>query len=179
MELKMDVQSITPQEFDEKLKLAEKNFKNNRIPVTITIMADPYRKKILPIEIRDEMDDSMNTVKIEGEVLPSLAVSRFGGGRDFKYAYRNSASNRYFFRFYPKYIPMRRNLKAFDISVDAVSSIDIEMSQYFTAAPVTVTQESVTDTFLAFLESLKRSEADGVLIESVKKGYITCMANFS
>jgi len=181
---KMDVQGITPKEFDDKLRFAEKNFKSDRIPITITIMSDPYPfKKIIPEEIRYEMDDSMNTVKIEGDVLPSLSVSRFGGGREFKYAYKNYTSGKYFFRFYPKDIPMRKNLKAFNISVDAVSSLDIEMSPYFTAAPVNVRQEhineSVTDTFLAFLESLKRSEEDVVLIESVKKGYINCMANFS
>ena len=54
------------------------------------------------------------------------------------------------------------------------------MSKYMTSSPMDVENpainESVDINFIAFLDSLVRSEKDKVLIENAKKGYITCMS---
>ena len=181
----METQTITPDEFNDKLMVAEEKFMNPntkkaKIPVILTILPDPYPyKKVMPIEIREALGDSTEGVKIEGEITSVNDVNRFGS-TPYTYLFKNNVSGQYFFKFYPKNIPMRRNLDGFNISVDSVSSMEVQMSPYFTTAPLKVEspepiEESITDPFLTFLESLKGSDSDNSLIESIKLGYRACM----
>lgn len=178
----VETRSITPEDFNNKLSYAGK--KTASVPVTITMIPDPYvkgvgYKKVIPVEIRKAMDNSTEGIEIEGTITPVKDVNRFGS-TPYTYLFRNNVSGEYFFRFYPKNIKIRPNLNGLNMSVNSVSSLEIQISEEWTLAPVKVENpeivtESINNTFLTFLESLKRSDEDVALIESVKQGYIKCM----
>jgi len=169
--------TITPKEFNDLLTLAEKKF-GDKIPVELTISPiDPSNKRMVPTEILEALRQAEGKeVKVVGEILAnkSAMVNRFtSGGYDTRFLFK--INGEMYFRFFPQSIQIKKNrvvpLKWLNINIGIVSSIKIGGS---TAVKVVGnTFESVA--FYRFLESLKRSDSDISLIESIKLGYRALM----
>lgn len=180
-----EVRSITPKEFSNILNAADKNTSDGNIMIMITILPDPYvngvgYKKVIPNVIRTAMNNSMNPIEIEGIINPAADTTRFSGPKVYTYLHK-SHKGEYFFRFLPQDARIRSDIKGLNIYLNSVSEMQVVISKDFTVAPIKVENqnevvtESINNKFLTFLESLKRSDEDVALIESIKLGYRACL----
>ena len=171
-----NLDTVSPKEFDNKLLSAEKNFtdpdtKVTKIPVVIYV----DKTKQLPWAIKKNIKDLPTQVaKVEGEIIPSPRVLRHGF-RVSKYLSDSEGETGVYFRL------SLGNRGVFDIPIDSVTGMEIQMSEHMSGFPLKVenpaVEESAGDPFVNFLDSLKRTKEDDPLIENVKNGYNICTKN--